>query len=380
MRPRHSTIAVVCLAAALSSSLDGQASQPPVSNWDVTLACGKTRNIDFTTNEGTWMSVDISPDASWIVFDLLGHVYRMPAVGGEARALTQNSGVAVNFHPRISPDGSQIAFISDRRGQNNLWVMNADGSNPRPVFTDPNVRAAEPAWTGDGNFIVVRRSATGGGGGGGGLWMYSKDGGTGIALVTQSRPEAPSLSKDGKYLYYQVAITDGIVSGKNDVTQGSRQLRRLELATGRELMVTDGLSEQQYQGSSGGAVAPQVSPDGKWVAFGRRIPNGTIEFKGLEFGPRTALWLRDMESGSERVIMDPIEVDMAEGGKISRVLPGYAWTPDGKGIIISQGGKVRRLDVASGGVAEIPFTARVQRTISEQALAARPIRDDTHDV
>lgn len=381
MRPSRSLIALVLLAA-LAPSLEGQAPSPPAPSWDVTQARGKTREIDFTTTEGTWMSVDISPDASWIVFDLLGHVYRMPAAGGQATALTQNSGVALNFHPRISPDGSLIAFISDRRGQNNLWVMNADGSNPRPVFTDLAARAAEPAWTADGNFIVVRRSATGGGGGGegAGLWMYSKDGGSGIALVTQSRPESPSLSKDGKYLYYQVALTDGIVSGKNDVTQGSRQLRRLELATGRTLLVTDGLAEQQYQGSSGGAVAPQISPDGKWLAFGRRIPNGTISYKGLEFGPRTALWLRDMESGIERVIMDPTDVDMAEGGKISRVLPGYAWTPDGRGIVISQGGKIRRLDVASGRVAEIPFTARVQRTISEQALAARTVRDDTLEV
>ena len=42
---------------------------------------GKTREIDFTTTEGTWMSVDLSPDATWIVFDLLGHIYRMPVAG-----------------------------------------------------------------------------------------------------------------------------------------------------------------------------------------------------------------------------------------------------------------------------------------------------------
>jgi Tol biopolymer transport system component len=351
------------------------------AQWDVTRARGRTRDIDFTTSEGTWMSVDISADGRWIVFDLLGHVYRMPATGGEAEALTQNSGVAVNMQPRISPDGRQIAFISDRSGQNNLWVMDIDGSNPRAVFADLNVRAAEPAWTADGNYIVVRRSSTGGGGGGGGgLWMYHKDGGTGVPLVSEGRPEFPSLSLDGRYLYYQVAVSQGIVSGKNDVTQGSRQLRRLELATGRVVMVTEGVSESQYQGSSGGAVAPMVSPDGRWLAFGRRIPNGTIEFKGLEFGPRTALWLRDLESGSERVIMDPIEVDMAEGGKVSRVLPGYAWARDGRSIIISQGGKIRRLTVATGRVDEIPFTAHVHRTISEQAFAARSVRDDTLDV
>src|ERR1039458_4671419 len=163
----------------------------------------RARNMDFTTNEGTWMSVDITRDGQWVVFDLLGHVYRLPAAGGQAECLTQNSGIAVNFQPRISPDGKLIAFISDRRGQNNLWVMNLDGPNPHSVFLDLNVRASEPAWTADGQYIVVHRAGTGGGGGAGGtgLWMYHKDGGTGIEVVSADRPESPSLSADGKYLY-----------------------------------------------------------------------------------------------------------------------------------------------------------------------------------
>ena len=117
---------------------------------------------------------------------------------------------------------------------------------------------------------------------------------------------------------------------------------------------------QQGQSSSGGGLAPEVSPDGRWLAFARRIPDGTISFKGLKFGPRTALWLRDLETGTERLLMDPIEVDMAEGMKVSRDLPGYAWARDGKSIVIAQGGKIRRVDVASGQVTTIPFTARVQ--------------------
>ena len=153
---------VLALFATSVSALRAQPPAAPAAQtpaWDVTQARGTTRDIDFSTSEGTWMSVDISQDGAWIVFDLLGHIYRMPATGGEAMALTQNSGVALNFHPRISPDGKLIAFISDRRGQNNLWVMNADGSNPRAVFTDLAVRAAEAAWTADGNFLVVRRSS-----------------------------------------------------------------------------------------------------------------------------------------------------------------------------------------------------------------------------
>ena len=88
------------------------------------------------------------------------------------------------------------------------------------------------------------------------------------------------------------------------------------------------------QGSSGGAIAPEVSPDGRWLAFARRIPDGTISWKGHTYGPRNALWVRDLETGRERLLMDPIEVDLTETFKFLRVLPGYAWTPDGRAIVV----------------------------------------------
>src|SRR5687767_4807454 len=196
------------------------AQETPVTpaRWDVTQARGTTRQIDFTTTEGTEISVDLTPDGRWIVFDLLGHVYRMPATGGQAESLTQNSGVALNMQPRISPDGRHIAFVSDREGQNNLWVMNIDGSAPRAVFRDQNLRVARPVWTPDGQFIVVTRSSTGGGAGeqapAGGIWMYHRDGGDGVRLVTDGGARNPSLSPDGKYMYYQVNAGQG-----NDVVR-----------------------------------------------------------------------------------------------------------------------------------------------------------------
>src|SRR5262245_4028885 len=209
------------------------------ATWDVTLARGQTRDIDFATSEGTWMSADLSPDRSWIAFDLLGHIYRMPASGGDATVLTQNSGVALNFQPRISPDGKTIAFITDRRGQYNLWTMNADGSNPKAVFSDLNTTAFEPTWTPDGTFIVVRKSARGGGGGeggppAGGLWMYHKDGGQGVQLVaagsggSNGSPSWPTISGDGKYMYYHVTMQ----AGESEPLGGSLQLRRFSFKDG----------------------------------------------------------------------------------------------------------------------------------------------------
>ena len=144
----HRPSPLPCLPALLLSVLAGSpATAQENQEWDVTLPRGQTREIDFTTDEGTWLSVDISPDSRWIVFDLLGHVYRLRSDGGEAESLTQESGVAVNYHPRYSPDGQHIAFISDRNGQNNLWIMNADGSDPAAVFTDKDVHVRTPTWT-----------------------------------------------------------------------------------------------------------------------------------------------------------------------------------------------------------------------------------------
>ena len=62
--------------------------------------------------------------------------------------------------------------------------------------------------------------------------------------------------------------------------QGARQMRRLELRTGQIHEITSGESVQQGQSSSGGGLAPEISPDGRWLAFARRIPDGTISIKG----------------------------------------------------------------------------------------------------
>lgn len=368
-------VSVLALPSAIGAQqrTEGRDEQRP--EWDVTLARGVTRQIDFTTSEGTGMSVDISADGRWIVFDLLGHIYRVSASGGKAESLTQSSGVAINVHPRFSPNGQLIAFISDRRGQNNLWVMNADGSSPRAVFHDLTARAVAPAWTPDGQYIVVRKEALGDGGGRGGqaasntgFWMYHRDGGEGVRLLADAAAQWPSVSPDGRWIYYHVS------SGERDALRGHYQVRRLDIRTGDVIDITGGTADGAASGrsSSGGAIAPEISPDGRWLAFARHIPDATVSFKGHRFGPRTALWLRDLETGAERLAMDPISVLVEGGGKTLRVLPGYAWSRDGRSIYISEGGGLSRLDVTSGNVTPIEFEARVQRTISEQAY--KPFR------
>lgn len=342
-------------------------------DWDVTTTRGETQEIAFTTDEGTWLSVDVSPDGQWMVFDLLGRIYRAPTDGsGEAISLTPED-AALDYHPRYSPDGSTIAYVSDRGGQNNLWVMDADGSNPRAIFQNRDVRASLPAWTPDGEYILVERSYVGSGSSQGqnGIWMYHRDGGSGVALIEDGSATWPSVSPDGRYVYYQIR------DGSADALAGHYQIRRFDRRNGTVVDITAGAANGAAAGraSSGGGFAPEVSPDGRWLAYGRQIPDGTVTWKGHEFGPRTALWLRDLQTGAERMLMDPIGVAIESGSKSLRILPGYDWASDGASIVIWEGGKIRRVDVASGDVATLPFEADVSRSVSAMAYQSFRIED-----
>ncbi len=386
------------LAAAIGLAVASSAAAQSVRDWDPTVPRGKTRTIDITTTEATWMSVDISPDGRWLAFDLLGHVYRLPSQGGTAESLTQNSGIAVNYHPRYSPDGRRIAFISDRKGQDNLWVMDADGGNPRPVLLDDNSRAIEPNWMPDGRTIVFTRrmkSPSGFYRTNDELWTVPAEGGEPHLLVKlassgssvparagvwtgQDRPQWASPSPDGRYVYFHSSLFTG----------NNRQLKRIEIATGRIDDVTEG--KDPYLTCCGrpayplrlGEVAPEVSPDGRWLAFARKIPGARTAVQGQNYVGRTALWLRDLSTGTERAVMDPIsndEMDLHPAWE-HRVLPGYAWAKDGRSIVLTQGGKLRRLWIESGKVGTIPFQAQVHRIISEQARATRSVASDSFTV
>ncbi len=94
-----------------------------------------TRKIEFTTDEGTWLSLDVSPDGKTIVFELLGDIYTLPIEGGPAKLI--DGGMAFDSQPKFSPDGKWIAFISDREGSENVWIMHPDGSGVKQVSKDP---------------------------------------------------------------------------------------------------------------------------------------------------------------------------------------------------------------------------------------------------
>ncbi len=210
--------ALVLIASWAVQTQDRQEPAGERSNTPATLILDRAETIEFTTDEGTWMSLDVSPDGKTIVFDLLGDLYTLPIDGGTATRII--GGMSFESQPKFSPDGKTIAFLTDRSGVENLWVANADGSNPRAVTKDrPTQDRPEmmlsPAWTADGEYLLVSKSrppeTTFG------VFLYDKDGGTGIRIgsappqpppgegAPPARP-APNrmgavASPDGRFIY-----------------------------------------------------------------------------------------------------------------------------------------------------------------------------------
>jgi imidazolonepropionase-like amidohydrolase/Tol biopolymer transport system component len=327
---------------------------PPVepekkdAKWDVMNPPGPTYDVAIDTAEGTWMSLDVSPDGREIAFDLLGDIYVIPIGGGEARALT--SGVAWDMQPRYSPNGRWIAFTSDRSGGDNLWTVNRDGSEPKQVSKETFRLLNQPAWTPDSEFIVGRKHFTSERSAGAGeMWLYHRMGGDGLQMTKKRTDQKdtgePVFSPDGKYLYFSDDVTPGMIFEYSKDPNGQiYAIQRLDRETGEI---------DRFISGPGGSVRPTPSPDGKSMAFIRRVRY------------RTTLFVRDLESGRETPLYDGLDRDMQETWAIHGVYPSMAWTPDSRSIVFWAAGKIHRIDVASKQVTNIPFRVRTTRRVQE---------------
>ena len=117
----YSFIVAVCLGIltqhTFSQEKDSLSGQEKFK--DLPLESG--RIINFNTNEGTWLSLDISPNGKTILFSMLSDLYTLPFTGGKATRIT--IGLALDAKATYSPDGKSIAFTSDRSGNDNLCIL-----------------------------------------------------------------------------------------------------------------------------------------------------------------------------------------------------------------------------------------------------------------
>ncbi|MFK7913054.1 MAG: amidohydrolase family protein [Pseudomonadales bacterium] len=345
-----------------SAAEDPQASKP---KWQVaTPALGADAKIvRLDTREGTWMSLSVSPDGQTIAFDLLGDIYTLPVAGGKATNIS--SGLAWDMQPTFSPDGKHIAFTSDRSGGDNIWLMAADGSAPKQI-TDESFRLlSAPAFSPDGSHLIARKHFTTTRSlGTGEVWLYDLRGGKGVAIVERANKTyqkelgEPVYSATGDAVYYSQNATPGDTFIYAQDSNGEVfHIKRLNLADGTTKVIA---------GGPGGAVRPTPSPDGKWLAFVRRV-------RAL-----SRLFIKDLETGEEHMIADQLDQDMQETWAVHGVYPTMSWTPDSRSLMLWRGGKIWRADIKTAAVAgagaakrtkvtaelsEIPFTVTDERTV-----------------
>ena len=308
------------------------------------------RTAEFTATTATWMSLDVSPDGSTIVFDLLGDIYRMPIEGGRATRLT--SGIAFDAQPRFSPDGEKIVFVSDRSGGDNVWTLSLDMRDTTQVTLGNNALYTSPDWSPDGNFIVVSRS--GGLGGAAKLQLHHVDGRSPIPLIRAPatlKTLGAAWSPDGRYIWY---------AGRNGDWQYNAlfpqfQLYRYDRQTGASTLMSS-----RY----GSAFRPALSPDGNWLVYGTRE------------GAQTGLRLRDLATGDEEWLAYPVQRDELESRAPLDVLPGYSFTPDSRFVVVSYGGEIWRVPVDRSPAAKIAFEADVKLDIGPEVKFAYAIETD----
>jgi len=328
----------------------GDRSGAESSAWDVNQPPGDWQTIAIDTTSVTWSDLDISPDGQTLVFHMLGDIYRVAVEGGLAEALTDE--IAWNFQPRFSPDGSEIAFISDRGGAENVWIMAADGSDPVQVTDETEHLLHNPAWSPDGQYIAARkgyvsqRSIPAGS-----IWLYHRAGGSGVELIerlhgdqSQKNIAEPFFSPDGRHLFFSQDITEGRVWEYNrDANRGLFAIRRLDLETGKIETVA---------GGPGGAVRPVLSPDGELLAFVRRNPT--------ELSSR--LMVRELQSGIERTLFEHLDRDKQETSGDMGNYPAFAWHPDGQSLVTWADGRFHRIGL-DGSHRPIEVQVRAEKRI-----------------
>jgi Tol biopolymer transport system component len=303
------------------------------------------RKIEFTTDEGTWLSLDVSPDGKTIAFELLGDIYTLLIEGGQAKLI--DGGMAFDSQPRFSPHGKWIAFVSDRDGGENLWIMHADGTEPKQLSKDTWNDYASPAWTPDGNYVIVSKTTqaleTYE------LWIYHIQGGSGVQITkSKTAPKQPRrersnflgavASPDGKYLYYSRRTGGFTYNAQFPLWQVARRDRK----TGEE----DILIEQPRS-----SFRPALSPDGKRLLYVTRHET------------ESGLRLRNLQTGEDHWVRYPVTRDDQEAIFSRDLFPGLAFLPSGNDIVYNQDGKIRRLNLETGAETVIPFSADVKLDI-----------------
>ena len=208
------------------------------------------------------------------------NIWRVPAQEGAGKAVQLIASTRSDQVGRYSPDGKRIAFISDRTGQAEIWLSNADGTNQIQLTSLPSDQAGAVSWSPDGQNIVFGWVA----GGTAQVFAIPVSGGKPRQITNSpGGSSVPRYSRDGKWIYFASRQT------------GRFEVWKVPAQGGETVQVT----------RNGGYVAEE-SRDGQWLYFlhhdGVRSPLMKMPLAG---GPETqvvsSVLLRGFASSSKGV-------------------------------------------------------------------------------
>jgi len=204
------------------------------------FASGRSKQIDASKFINSYA---VSPDGKRAAFAGRGDVFTVPAKGGVTRNLTRTPGVH-DRNVEWSPDGQWVSFISDRTGEDEVYIQKQDGTEEaKPITKGGGSYKFNPVWSPDSKYLLLAdRSQT----------LYYVEVATGKKVVVYQSPYSEmneyTFSPDSKWIAY-------VEPGR---ARSYQTIKLYNLESKKTIAVTD----QWYESST-----PAFSPDGKYLYF-----------------------------------------------------------------------------------------------------------------
>ena len=260
----------------------GQARQLTVNvRGDMPWARAQVRSVASTIRASA-----LSPTGVRAAFEARGEIFTVPAEKGDARNLTHSPGVH-DRNPAWSPDGTQLAWLSDASGEYQLMIGDQLGlSAPRVISLPTSAYFSGVVWSPDGKHLAFTDNHLG---------LWTMDVATGRAVRADAdtyadpgREMSPVWSPDSRWLAYSRSVDNHL-----------RVVMLYSLADGKAHQVTDGMSD---------AVSPSFDASGKYLYF----------LASTDIGPRTG-WLE--MSSLDRPVRRAIYLAVLRASEPSPLLP-----------------------------------------------------------
>jgi Tol biopolymer transport system component len=359
---RHFMFLLGASAAAVTLARTGFAAEAVKAAASVQNAeNASTRSITISTKEFTDPDVTVSSDGRWLVFTALGHLFQLPTTRGAAKQLT--SGPYYDSAPVISPDGTRVAFISDRMvsSQGNLFVLDLSTGHIQQL-TDEQW-ANRPVWSPDGKSIAFLSYDVDGPLGN--YWFVGpRTMKTQVRRVGLAGGKPEPLSEPG-FVHAVAFLTDGraVWSVVATETKETPAMTRLEVLN--EKGVTTALTIEgvvdRIAGDPGNvhgaylrlykSASPLagIVPQPERFAYVTLPGAGNATVKGLLGRPADPMQTVESRDGGTRVYVE----------QLSNPQPRPAFSVTKDAIYFGERGKLWRIDTAAGKRDEVTCSANI---------------------